>query len=174
MTLTPEQRPTLTISESGVVLTETYDGNEVPAEYSFSIVNDYVHAHGRHFEELQYLALGMASHIDAQQTRIAELEAQLTRIQRLADCGTVQNWLALPDEDKARWFAVTVQRDSEHCKLIAELEQDAARYRWLRDKMLGVDFDWNESGLTALCFEMPDGCAYGGNCDQNINAAMQK
>lgn len=64
------------------------------------------------------------------QARIAELEAQLTRIQRLADCGTVQNWLALPDEDKARWFAVTAQRDSEHCKLIAEMEQDAARYRW--------------------------------------------
>lgn len=57
---------------------------------------------------------------------------------------------------------------------IAEMEQDAARYRWLRDKMLGVDFDWNESGLTALCFEMPDGCAYGGNCDQNIDNAMQK
>ena len=57
---------------------------------------------------------------------------------------------------------------------IAELEKDAARYRWLRDKMLGVDFDWNESGLTALSFEMPEGCAYGGNCDQNIDAAMQK
>ena len=53
-------------------------------------------------------------------------------------------------------------------------EQYAARYRWLRDKMLGVDFDWNESGLTVLCFEMPDGCAYGGNCDQNIDNAMQK
>lgn len=126
MMLKPEQRTTLTISESGVVLTEAYDGNEVPSDYSFSIVNDYVHAHGRHFEELQYLALGMANHIDAQQARIAEME------------------------------------------------QDAARYRWLRDKMLGVDFDWNESGLTALSFEMPEGCAYGGNCDQNIDAAMQK
>lgn len=57
---------------------------------------------------------------------------------------------------------------------IADLGQEAARYRWLRDKMLGVDFDWNDSGLTALCFEMPDGCAYGGDCDQNIDAAMQK
>ena len=79
MTLTPEQRPTLTISESGVVLTEAYDGNEVPAEYSFAIVNDYVHAHGRHFEELQYLALGMASYIDSQQARIAELEQDAAR-----------------------------------------------------------------------------------------------
>ena len=79
MTLTPEQRPTLTISESGVVLTETYDGNEVPAEYSFSIVNDYVHAHGRHFEELQYLALGMASHIDAQQEEISSLNSRIAK-----------------------------------------------------------------------------------------------
>lgn len=55
---------------------------------------------------------------------------------------------------------------------IAELEKDAARYRWLRNRMLGVDFDWCENGITALAFEMPDGCAYGGNCDQNIDAAI--
>jgi len=76
--------------------------------------------------------LQLLNHIDAQQARIAKLALQLGRIQKLADCGTVQNWLALSDEDKAKWFAVTTQRDSEHCKLIAELEQDAARYRWLR------------------------------------------
>lgn len=68
--------------------------------------------------------------------------------------------------------AIVAHIDAQQAR-IAELEQDAARYRWLRDKMLGVDFDWNESGLTALCFEMPDGCAYGGNCDQNIDNAMQ-
>lgn len=49
---------------------------------------------------------------------------------------------------------------------------DAERYRWLRERMLGIDFDWNESGITALSFEMPDGCAYGGCCNQNIDAAM--
>ena len=81
----------------------------------------------------KYKLCSVLNHIDAQQARIAELEAQLTRIQRLADCGTVQNWLALPDEDKARWFAVTAQRDSEHCKLIADLGQEAARYRWCKD-----------------------------------------
>jgi hypothetical protein len=48
---------------------------------------------------------------------------------------------------------------------------DAARYRWLREQMLGVDFDWC-NGITALAFEMPDGCAYGGDCDQNIDAAI--
>jgi hypothetical protein len=49
---------------------------------------------------------------------------------------------------------------------------DAARYRWLRNQMLGVDFDWCGNGNTALVFEVPDGCAYGRNCDQNIDAAV--
>ena len=60
--------------------------------------------------------------------------------------------------------------------ILSELEEsreDAARYRWLRNRMLGVDFDWCENGITALVFEMPDGCAYGGDCDQNIDAARK-
>ncbi|VUZ28989.1 Uncharacterised protein [uncultured Comamonas sp.] len=50
--------------------------------------------------------------------------------------------------------------------------RDAARYRWLRNQMLGVDFDWCRNGITALVFEVPDGCAYGRNCDQSIDAAI--
>lgn len=36
----------------------------VPADYTFTSVNAYVHATERHFEELQYLALGMATEIE--------------------------------------------------------------------------------------------------------------
>lgn len=36
----------------------------VPADYTFASVNAYVHDTERHFEELQYLALGMASEIE--------------------------------------------------------------------------------------------------------------
>lgn len=50
--------------------------------------------------------------------------------------------------------------------------RDAARYRWLRNQMLGVDFDWCENGITALAFEVPDGCAYNSDCDQNIDTAI--
>lgn len=50
--------------------------------------------------------------------------------------------------------------------------RDAARYRWLRNQMLGVDFDWCGNGITALVFEVPDGCAYSRNCDQSIDAAI--
>ena len=59
--------------------------------------------------------------------------------------------------------------------LLTELEaarEDAARYRWLRNRMLSVDFDWCDNGITAMAFEMPDGCAYGSDCDQNIDAAI--
>lgn len=57
---------------------------------------------------------------------------------------------------------------------VQALRKDADRYRWLKEKMLGIDFDWQEAGITALSFEMPAGCAYGGDCDQNIDAAMEK
>jgi hypothetical protein len=54
----------LTISEEGLVLTETIDGVTMPVDYSFKKVNDFVHSSGSHFEELQALCLGMASFIE--------------------------------------------------------------------------------------------------------------
>ena len=80
----------------------------------------------------------------------------------------------LPDSDGAigpTWC--TPPEVIELLDHIASLDKDAARYRWLKNQMLGVDFDWCESGITALSFEMPEGCAYGGDCDQNIDKAME-
>jgi hypothetical protein len=54
----------------------------------------------------------------------------------------------------------------------ATVERDAARYRWLKERLLGADFDWNESGVTVLAFEFPRNIGIGGNCDKNIDAAM--
>jgi hypothetical protein len=53
-----------TLTETGLVLTETQDGVTMPADYSFAAVNDYVHGVDRYFEELQWLALGMATEIE--------------------------------------------------------------------------------------------------------------
>ena len=55
---------TLTVTEDGKALTETQDGITMPADYSFATVNDYVHGMGVHFEDLQALCLGMATHIE--------------------------------------------------------------------------------------------------------------
>lgn len=49
---------------------------------------------------------------------------------------------------------------------------DAARYRWLAPRLIAADFDWNETGKCVLVFEWPANVAIGGNCDQNIDAAM--
>ena len=85
MMLTPEQRPTLTINNDGKVLTETIEGIELPADYSFATINDYVHDVGRQYEELQCLALCMANHINAQQALITELEQDASRYRWLRD-----------------------------------------------------------------------------------------
>ena len=53
-----------TLTENGLVLTETEQGVTMPADYSFASVNDYVHGVDRYFEELQWLCLGMAAEID--------------------------------------------------------------------------------------------------------------
>ncbi len=52
------------LTESGQLLTETQDGITMPADYSFASVNDYVHGLDVNFEDLQYLCLGMANHIE--------------------------------------------------------------------------------------------------------------
>ena len=53
-----------TLTETGKALTETQEGVTMPADYSFASVNDYVHGVERHFEELQWLCLGMATEIE--------------------------------------------------------------------------------------------------------------
>lgn len=64
-------------------------------------------------------------------------------------------------------------------RIFAELEptedeKDAARYRWLRERLMAADFDWQESGECALVFAWPKDCAVSGNCDATIDGAMLK
>ena len=54
----------LTINESGKAISETQDGVTMPVDYSFECVNDFVHSPETQYEELQWLALGMASEND--------------------------------------------------------------------------------------------------------------
>lgn len=72
---TPRDRETCTMDGAGRLLTIDSGGVSMPADYTFALVNDYVHSTGRHFEELQYLALGMAGDYEALQARVADLEA---------------------------------------------------------------------------------------------------
>lgn len=49
---------------TGMVLTETFEGVTQPIDFSFNVVNDFVHAQETQFEDLQCLCLGMACEIE--------------------------------------------------------------------------------------------------------------
>lgn len=51
-----------------------------------------------------------------------QLQARLRRIESIAECGSVQSWLALPDEAKAKWFGLHAEQDGERLRLRAEVE----------------------------------------------------
>lgn len=63
---------TVTLDNNGKALTETIEDVTMPIDYSFSVVNDFVHSHDTHFEELQYLCLGMANEIERLNKIIAD------------------------------------------------------------------------------------------------------
>lgn len=64
------------------------------------------------------------------------------------------------------------QRDQLRAEVDA-LKKDAERYRWLRQRMVGASFDWDDEGMVVLAFEMPAGLSIGADCDKNIDAALQ-
>lgn len=67
-----------TLTETGMVLTETREGVTMPADYSFANVNDFVHGLDTHYEDLQYLCLGMATHIEMlQRGALEDIEMEI-------------------------------------------------------------------------------------------------
>jgi sugar (pentulose or hexulose) kinase len=79
-------------------------------------------------------ALKLAAELDADPTysevckaaaaMLRQQHAELHRIERVGSCGTVDSWMSLADKQKREWFAATLHRDSEQCKLIRELESE--------------------------------------------------
>ena len=60
-----------------------------------------------------------------------EFRAEVDRINRVAATGTIGNWLKLPDEDKAKWFATMIHESSERKK---ERERAEAAESALRER----------------------------------------
>lgn len=69
-----ENKETHTIDQTGAVMTVELEGMSMPADYSFDCVNDYVHSYDRNYEELQWLALGMANEIEKLRKAVAAKE----------------------------------------------------------------------------------------------------
>ena len=55
--------PEITYDENGTALVEHHGGVNYPAELTFECVNDFVHE-SPHYEELQYLCLGLIGEIE--------------------------------------------------------------------------------------------------------------
>lgn len=80
-------------------------------------------------QEEREISASLLGKYDALEAEANGLREELARINSLANCGSVRNWLTLSDEDKAKWFELYCRMDSEN----VELRRDAERYRWLRD-----------------------------------------
>lgn len=86
----------LTVSEKGTLLTETLAGVAMPAEFSFACVSDFVSQFGTTYEELQYLCLGIAEHIDKFKT-VTEWANTESRVNSHFDAGyeSARTWVKL-------------------------------------------------------------------------------
>ena len=56
---------------------------------------------------------------------------------------------------------------------IEKIQCDAERYQWLKNRLLGADFDWNNSGACTLVFELPKNSSVFSSCDITIDYARK-
>jgi hypothetical protein len=63
----------------------------------------------------------------------------------------------------AAYDALTQQRD--------EARRDAARYRWLNPRLLGVDWAYGDPSESVLMFTVPEGMTVSADLDATIDAA---
>ena len=79
-------------------------------------------------------ALDLAAERDQLRAEVERLQAKLRRIESMAECGSAQSWLALPDDEKAKWFGLHVEQDCERLKFrsdalaLRELVAECAEY----------------------------------------------
>lgn len=66
----------ITLDENGKALTETVEGVTMPVDFTFANVNDFVHSVETTYEDLECLALGMASHIEALNAQLESFNNQ--------------------------------------------------------------------------------------------------
>lgn len=116
-----EQRQTYTLDANGQPLTIHQDGATMPADHSFACVNDYVHDTGRHFEELQGLALGMACEID--------------NLRAMLEARTAPVLVKAATEDAAYQMGAAGAEPTEHERLLFEA--------WMRGHCWSVCGEWN-------------------------------
>lgn len=108
---------------------KTEDGVILPSDYSFKEVNEYVHCVDRHFEELQWLALGMAAEID-------KLRKKIKSLSRSDDHKEIPNTV----EQALHWADKNCDPDTikrlRSRAVVALLAKEVRDYRKILDKVL--------------------------------------
>jgi hypothetical protein len=56
---------------------------------------------------------------------------------------------------------------------MSTIEQDAARYRWLRSRMFAADFAYGDPPVCAIVFTWPEKAPIGANLDASIDDARK-
>ena len=51
-------------------------------------------------------------------------------------------------------------------------KEDAARWRWIAPRFVGADFDWNEQGVSVLCFEIEKSFRISSDIDECVDVAI--
>lgn len=83
----------------------------------------------------------IAEELAVRDMEIERLRTELKRIENLANCGSVDSWMSLSDEQKRKWFAVTLHVDSEKAKIIREQSEEIER---LREDLADITRRFNE------------------------------
>lgn len=109
---------------------------------------------------------------------ITRLRAELKRIETLANCGSVDSWMSLSDQQKREWFAVTLHVDSEKAKIIREQADEIERLREevqrlsarLIEERHAAEIAWENTpqptaSADAKCRNDGGNCGAGGYCD---------
>lgn len=71
-------------------------------------------------------------------------------------------------------MGVLTQIDNMVTGLTKKPDDDAARFRWLADRLLSVDFDWQDSGECVLVFRYPAWGSVSADARKTIDSGMRE
>lgn len=122
--------------------------------------------------------------VEAKADRIDRLGEMVERLQAggrgVVPVGTVYNAGWTPQVGFMLAGALDQKRVREGDKLwvhppaapaLVPLSEDGQRCQWLRERFIGADFDWNDSGESVLVFKIEQGTKVWGDFDLTIDAA---
>lgn len=106
-------------------------------------------------------------------SRVAECLVAADEIERLR--ADVESMTRAYQMERKACFDLTEKVIPNLRETCAALERDAARYRWLRERVFGADFSYGDGdeARCVLVFDIPDDMQVSGDLDRTLDAAMK-